>query len=227
MLALFDNITGIPVSQAYGRVHSVQRLLGEIGGPVSAMSVGCSRLRLRANGGQGVLCEAVGFREGRALATPFASVEWVGLGTKAPLEDSAGSVRPTSGWLGRIVNALGESLDGKAPLPRGPLAYALRNSPPPAQSHALVGASLDLGVRAIRLGAYHQGASAEVDETIYYQPALDAFLNQAKYERTSMEDGFEQLAQLLSLSENPSDSSDLSESPSETQMGSGAVEGTQ
>src|SRR5690606_10961178 len=52
-------------------------------------------------------------------------------------------------WLGRVVNAMGEPIDGKGPLPQGPLLYPFRNAPPPAHARKRVGAPLDLGVRAI------------------------------------------------------------------------------
>ncbi len=53
------------------------------------------------------------------------------------------------GWLGRVVNAMGEPIDGKGPLPAGPSPYPFRNAPPPAHARKRVGAPLDLGVRAL------------------------------------------------------------------------------
>ena len=58
-------------------------------------------------------------------------------------------MRPSAGWLGRVVNALGEPLDGKGPLPGGASPYPFRNTPPAAHARRRVGAPLDLGVRAI------------------------------------------------------------------------------
>ena len=58
-------------------------------------------------------------------------------------------VRPSDRWLGRVVNAMGEPIDGKGPLPPGPAPYPFRNSPPPAHARRRVGAPLDLGVRAL------------------------------------------------------------------------------
>ena len=66
----------------------------------------------------------------------------------------------------------------------------------------------------IRLGAYRQGSNPEVDEAISYQPMLEAFLNQAKDERTSIEDGYAELARILSATEL-----NTSESQSEKQEG--------
>ena len=58
-------------------------------------------------------------------------------------------MRPSPGWLGRVVNAMGEPIDGKGPLPAGPSPYRFRNAPPPAHARRRVGAPLDLGVRAL------------------------------------------------------------------------------
>jgi flagellum-specific ATP synthase len=58
-------------------------------------------------------------------------------------------VRPSPLWLGRVINAMGEPIDGKGPLPQGPSPMPYRNSPPPAHSRKRVGAPLDLGVRAL------------------------------------------------------------------------------
>src|SRR5262249_24279974 len=59
------------------------------------------------------------------------------------------AVRPCAGWLGRVLNAMGEPLDGKGPLPPGPAPYPFRSAPPPAHARQRVGPPLDLGVRAL------------------------------------------------------------------------------
>jgi flagellum-specific ATP synthase len=91
----------------------------------------------------------VGFREGHALAMPFGAVEGVSLGCKAEVLGAVPAIRPSDAWLGRVVNAFGEPLDGKGPLPPGPRAYALRSPPPQAHLRRRVQGKLDLGVRAL------------------------------------------------------------------------------
>ena len=49
----------------------------------------------------------------------------------------------------------------------------------------------------IRLGAYRQGSSPEVDEAIRLHGPLESFLRQAKDEVTSLNDGYGQLGQIL------------------------------
>jgi flagellum-specific ATP synthase len=49
----------------------------------------------------------------------------------------------------------------------------------------------------IRLGAYRAGSSAEVDEAIGLHEPLERFLRQAKDEKASLGEGYQQLAQIL------------------------------
>jgi len=51
----------------------------------------------------------------------------------------------------------------------------------------------------IRLGAYRKGSDGEVDEAIMRYPLLEEFLRQDKEDCTSIEEGFEMLAQTLGL----------------------------
>ncbi len=80
---------------------------------------------------------------------PFAALEGVRRGCRAVVSSMAAAVRPSRAWLGRVVNAMGEPIDGKGPLPAGPSPYPFRNPPPPAHARRRVGAPLDLGVRAL------------------------------------------------------------------------------
>ena len=47
------------------------------------------------------------------------------------------------------VNALGQPIDGKGPLPQGGYPVLLKNKPPPPQSRKRLGGQLDLGVRVV------------------------------------------------------------------------------
>jgi flagellum-specific ATP synthase len=49
----------------------------------------------------------------------------------------------------------------------------------------------------IRLGAYRAGSSPEVDEAIALHEPLEAFLRQAKDEKSSLGEGYRQLEQIL------------------------------
>ncbi|MGL5114258.1 MAG: flagellar protein export ATPase FliI [Beijerinckiaceae bacterium] len=133
--------------EIYGRVIAVRGLLIEIAGPLTQMQVGGGLVI--ETGGDPVVCEIVGFENRHALAMPFANLEGVRRGCRAILLPSRPGVRPSAGWLGRVVDCFGKPLDGKGPLPPGPRLYPFRGEPPPAHARNRVGAPLDLGVRAL------------------------------------------------------------------------------
>jgi flagellum-specific ATP synthase len=146
MKALAEQIGELDGVEIYGRVVGVRGLMVEVAGPIHAMSVGA---RVVIETGNLIPCEVVGFSGANALLMPFAALEGVRRGCRAVVTAAAAAVRPSPGWLGRVVNAMGEPIDGKGPLAAGPSPYPFRNAPPPAHERRRVGAPLDLGVRAL------------------------------------------------------------------------------
>ncbi|PWC39610.1 flagellar protein export ATPase FliI [Azospirillum sp. TSO35-2] len=145
---LIREIDDIPDCSRFGRVTAVSGLMVEVGGIEKELSVG-GRCIVETRDRRAVPCEVVGFRQGRALAMPFGALDGVGLGCRALVAGDQPSIFPTDAWLGRVVNALGEPVDGKGPLPKGPRGTPIRNNPPNAHARARVGQKLDLGIRAI------------------------------------------------------------------------------
>lgn len=152
LLSSFQSeISRIPEARYFGRVVGVKGLLVEVSGIQKYLSIG-SRLRIETRGSareESVICEVVGFKDDRALLLPFGSLDGIGMGCKATLVEDEAVVFPSSAWLGRVVNAMGEPIDGKGPLPRGPVAMPLRASPPAAHERKRVEGKVDLGVRSI------------------------------------------------------------------------------
>ncbi|MAA98168.1 MAG: flagellum-specific ATP synthase FliI [Stappia sp.] len=149
MEPLFAELEALMSSEIYGRVVSVQGLLVEVAGPVHEMSVGAVLAVESGESGPPVPAEVVGFRDGRALCMPFAGLEGVRMGCRAVLAARESLAHPCDGWLGRVVNAMGEPIDGRGPLPIGGAARRLRSTPPPASERGRVGPPLDLGIRAL------------------------------------------------------------------------------
>jgi flagellum-specific ATP synthase len=130
-----------------GRVSAIMGMLVEIDGIHAYLSVG-DRCEIRARHGI-VRCEVVGFRNGCALAMPFASLDGVGLGSQVEVDDSPPEVYPDESWLGRVIDGFAAPLDGGTALARGRAAYPVRNQPPPASLRNRVGEKLDVGVRSM------------------------------------------------------------------------------
>ena len=148
MRALTADIEAIDEVEVFGRVKTVQGLLIEVVGPVRELRVG-GRVQIETTGGETLEAEIIGFRDGHALCLPFGALTGVRLGCKAVFQRNDGSVYPTDGWLGRVVNANGEPIDGKGPLPRGVASYPLKQQALPAHARARVGAPIDMGVRVM------------------------------------------------------------------------------
>ena len=147
LLAAIERIDPLSVS---GRVAAVNGLLVEARGGLTRLAVG-ARASIMRNSERPLPCEVVGFRNDVALLMPFGAVEGVAPGAEIRIDADAGSVRPTLAWRGRVIDAFGEPIDGKGPLPQGPTPYPMRAAPPPAHARARVGERLDLGVRAMNV----------------------------------------------------------------------------
>ena len=145
---VIEEISRLDKLKLYGRVKAIQGLLVEIEGLGERLAIG-ERCHLEVRGRSSVTCEIIGFRDNRALAMPFGPLDGVGLGSRALVGESQPAAYPNDKWLGRVINALGEPLDGGPPILKGPEAYPLCASPPPAHQRKRVSGKIDLGVRSI------------------------------------------------------------------------------
>lgn len=145
---LDESVDGLASFQLFGRVTKILGLLVEVGGIERELSIG-DRCNLRPKSAEPVPCEVVGFRDERALMMPFTSLDRVGLGCRAEMTASQAFVCPGEAWLGRVINAMGEPLDGKGPLLNGNEQRLLRSKPPAAHDRKRIGDKLDLGVKSI------------------------------------------------------------------------------
>ena len=107
-----------------GKVAGVSGLLIEARGGVSRLAVG-ARAEIGRRG-HSLPAEVVGFKGEKALLMPFGPVEGVAPGPDIGTVAAVASVRPTTAWLGRIIDAFGNPIDGKGPLPMGPAPRAGR-----------------------------------------------------------------------------------------------------
>ncbi len=141
-------ISLLPDYEVFGRVTKVLGLLVEIAGFGTDLTIG-AQVNLKPSSEETIPCEVVGFKEGHALLMPFGTLEGISLGCPAVIQRSKPVIMPDERWLGRVINGLGQPIDGKGPLPQGGHPVALRNAPPPAHSRQRMGSQLDLGVRAV------------------------------------------------------------------------------
>jgi flagellum-specific ATP synthase len=148
MRALLQDIEAVPTLTRFGRVARIEGLGVEVTGALGAVRLG-GQVHISIENKKKISCEVVGFRDGRALVMPLGPLEGIALGDRADFEDQPAVIRPSSAWLGRVVDGFGNPMDGKGPLPQGLKAYPLKAAPPQATRRARMGGKLDLGVRAM------------------------------------------------------------------------------
>jgi len=134
--------------KVYGQVTDVVGMRIEVSGVHGALSVG-DHCEIFTRKDRRVKCEVVGFSNARALLMPFGSVDGVGMGCRVELSASDPVIYPDVSWLGRVINAFGEPVDGKGPLLAGTIGYPIHNAPPLSHQRQRVGGKIDLGVRAM------------------------------------------------------------------------------
>jgi flagellum-specific ATP synthase/type III secretion protein N (ATPase) len=98
-------------------------------------------------GSQPVVAEVVGFREDVVLLMPYGELTGVCPGCRVEPRRRAFTVRVGEHLLGRILNGLGEPIDGR-PLPRG-IPMPVNNRPPSPLARRRIDRVFATGVRAI------------------------------------------------------------------------------
>lgn len=153
--SLIDEISALSRERVFGTVGAVNGLSLEVIDGLGRLSVG-DRVTVAAKPDP-VLCEVVGFQNGRGVCLPFGRLEGVRMGARAELPAYAagggalagGALRPTTAWLGRVVDAMGAPIDGRGPIAEGGAPYPLRGRGASSVGRARLGPRIDLGVRAL------------------------------------------------------------------------------
>ena len=148
MQNIINSVNALNGSAYYGQVTAVQGLFIEVSGIRTRLSIS-DRCNVLSTAGWKVPCELVSFKGDKLLLMPYGSLEGIGLGCRVEVENASPVIYPHPSWLGRIINAFGEAIDGKGPLLKGSKPYFIKASPPPAQFRDRVCGKVDLGVRAV------------------------------------------------------------------------------
>ena len=107
----------------------------------------CVRLAVR---GCEQLAEVIRIDETRVTVKPFDVQASASLGTRVYLS-GARALRPDPSWRGRVIDALGRSIDGAGPLLAGERFLSTEQEPPSPLRRARVVAPIRFGVRAVDL----------------------------------------------------------------------------
>jgi len=138
----------LPFVEVSGIVREVTPTHYRVSG-LSALAKLGDRVSLRTRD-RNTVGEIVRVDENRATVKPFDTRFPVGMGMTARLT-GAMRLSPAASWKGRVINSLGDPIDGLGPLARGDRPMAVDVAPPPAMTRQRVQKPLKTGVRVIDL----------------------------------------------------------------------------
>lgn len=129
-----------------GRVNQVIGMVLESLGPGIPVGSICEVSVFKGTGK--VLAEVVGFREGRVLLMPLGEMRGVEPGSAIRMVGGQAGVPVAESLLGRVIDGLGNPMDGKGPL-RTEIQYPLYAEPLNPMQRERIFEPVDVGVRAI------------------------------------------------------------------------------
>jgi len=136
----------LPRTQRWGLLESVRGAALTVTGFGQAVGVGDRVLMQSANGP--LEGEVVAFTGDRVTVMPEGRADGLAPGIRVVLAETS-SLYPSEAWLGRVINGLGQPLDGKGPLQQGTTRMQLRRAAASAFSRRLMGQRLETGLRAL------------------------------------------------------------------------------
>lgn len=129
-----------------GRITQVIGLVAESQGPFVALGELC--YIYPKNNKPPIMAEVVGFKENRNLLMPIGELDGIGPGCDVIAAQSSLTVAVSPELLGRILDGIGNPIDGLGPV-NSLTTYPLHNLPPPPLTRKRITAPLSVGVRAI------------------------------------------------------------------------------
>jgi len=129
-----------------GRVTKVAGFVIEADGPATRLGSICHIYP--AGNLPRVKAEVLGFRDNRVLLAPLGEIRGIAPGNRVVVRDQDASIGVGEGLLGRVVDGLGNPIDGKGPI-LSRTAYPLYANPINPLLRKRIEQPLDLGIRAI------------------------------------------------------------------------------
>ncbi|MEN1759450.1 flagellar protein export ATPase FliI [Anoxynatronum sibiricum] len=130
----------------FGRVSQVIGLTIESVGPSVRIGEICKIYTFKDS--KPLMAEVVGFKEKKVLLMPLGDMEGIGPGSKVEATGTSLKVKVGNQLLGRVLDGLGNPLDGKAPI-QGSTSYQVMGQPLNPLERSRILDALPLGVRAI------------------------------------------------------------------------------
>ncbi|WP_022851945.1 flagellar protein export ATPase FliI [Limisalsivibrio acetivorans] len=127
-----------------GKVTKIVGLTIEASGPLLGIGTRCA---IEGTGGT-VLAEIIGFRDDRVLLMPYGESEGIAPGSRVYNTASGNTVKVSENMLGRILDGLGNPIDGKGPI-RDYELVNVYNTPPQPLDREIIKDVISSGIKSI------------------------------------------------------------------------------
>ena len=141
-----ETLTDFYPYRVYGKVNQVVGLVIEGKGPIS--SVGDAAMIYPVDNSAPIDAEVVGFKEGKTLLMPLGDLRGVGIGSKILSKKKTVNAVVGQGLLGRVIDGLGNPMDGKGPIKCTESVPIYRDTINP-MTKKRIAEPLDLGIRSM------------------------------------------------------------------------------
>ncbi|MCG0274589.1 MAG: flagellar protein export ATPase FliI [Thermosediminibacteraceae bacterium] len=142
--AIIDDIETLKLK---GKISKIVGLTIESHGPPVEIGEIC-KIKGPRDAKKNLLAEVVGFRDDRIILMPLGDMEGIAPGEEIEATGKKLAVPVGEQLLGRILDGLGNPIDGKGPI-KSSLHYPIYNTPPNPVERAPISKPLPLGIKAI------------------------------------------------------------------------------
>jgi flagellum-specific ATP synthase len=140
----FQAVQSVPLIAHKGSVTRVSGLTVESSGPTVGLGQLC---QIELQNGICVEAEVVGFRQGNLILLPLGSIDGIRPGDKVWALDKPRLICISDSLMGRVLDGLGNPIDGKGPL--SGQYRPIHNIGPAPLNREMISQPLSLGIRAI------------------------------------------------------------------------------
>ena len=128
-----------------GRVVKVVGLIVEGAGLNTGIGSLCE---INNDNNETIMAEVVGFRDDRVLLMPYGDVRGIRVGSRIVLIEKSPAADVGDGFLGRVIDGMGNPIDGKGPVPKK-IKYPLYGNPVNPLERENISELMDVGISAL------------------------------------------------------------------------------
>jgi flagellum-specific ATP synthase len=129
-----------------GKITKVTGLTIESDGPIATIGELC--YIYPHNSLEPILAEVVGFKDDKILLMPLGDMEGIASGSSVVASGKTLRVNVGEALIGRVIDGLGNPIDGKGPI-KTEKTYTVSNSPPNPLERKVISEPLSFGIKAV------------------------------------------------------------------------------